>query len=97
MSAQSKKSKSTAVLPARYGKIAIPLSDINSSPFLLSAEVRSILRCSKRTLIRLYKGYRDVDGKFRRPVLGSIKRGNTVLFETSEVNRFLAARTRMAA
>jgi intein-encoded DNA endonuclease-like protein len=70
---------------------------VTSSPFYLSAEVRSILRCSKRTLIRLYKGYRDAEGKFRRPVLGSMQRGGRILFEKSEVSRFITARTRRAA
>ena len=79
----------------QYSAVAVP--EINSSPFLLSAEVRAILRCSKRTLIRLYKGYRLPDGKFRRPVLGSVHRGGRILFEKSEVSRFIVARTRVAA
>lgn len=82
-------------LQKKYPAIILPAT--NTSPFLLSVEVRAILRCSKRTLIRLYKGYRDADGRFRRPVLGSVHRGGRILFEKSEVSRFLAARTRMAA
>jgi intein-encoded DNA endonuclease-like protein len=76
---------------------AVVLPTTNSSLFLLSVEVRAILRCSKRTLIRLYKGYDDANGKFRRPVIGSVHRGGRVLFEKSEVSRFIAARTRVAA
>jgi len=76
---------------------AVILPATISSPFLLSTEVRAILRCSKRTLIRLYKGYADANGKFRRPVIGSVHRGGRVLFEKSEVSRFLAARTRVAS
>ena len=75
---------------------AVVLSATNS-PFLVSAEVSAALRISKRTLIRLYKGYDDANGKFRRPVIGSVHRGGRVLFEKSEVSRFLAARTRVAA
>lgn len=83
---RSQKKHPTVILPAT-----------NSSPFLLSVEVRAILRCSKRTLIRLYKGYEDTNGKFRRPVIGSVHRGGRVLFEKSEVSRFIAARTRVAS
>ena len=82
---------------ARRKQLPVVIPTTNSSPFLLSAEVRAILRCSKRTLIRLYKGYEDANGKFRRPVIGSVHRGGRVLFEKSEVSRFLAARTRVAA
>ena len=73
------------------------LPEIISSPFLLSAEVRIVLRCSKRTLIRLYRGYTKPDGRRMRPVLGSVRRGSRILFAKTEIERFIAARTQVAA
>lgn len=61
--------------------------------FLLSAEVRSILRCSKRTLIRYYKGYTKTDGRRVRPVLPSVRRGGTILFPKSAIDAYIAERT----
>lgn len=69
-----------------------PFVESGSSPFLLSAEVCSILRCSKRTLARYYKGYVNADGRRVRPVLGSVRRGGRILFAKTEVERFIAAR-----
>jgi hypothetical protein len=65
--------------------------------FLLSAEVRSLLRCSKRTLIRYYKGYERSDGTHVRPVLTSVRRGGAVLFPKSVVDSFITNRTVVAA
>jgi hypothetical protein len=75
----------------------VSIPEINSSPFFLPAEVCSLLRCSKRTLIRYYKGYVNVDGRRVRPVLGSVRRGGRILFAKTEIDRFLAARTQVAA
>jgi hypothetical protein len=81
----------------RRSKQRVILPEINSSPFLLPVEVRSILRCSKRTLIRYYKGYSNANGRRVRPLLGSVRRGGRILFAKTEVDRFIAARTAVAA
>lgn len=65
----------------------------NSSPFLLSAEVRSILRCSKRTLIRYYRGYKRPDGTRVRPVIASVRRGGAVLFARAVIESYITRRT----
>jgi hypothetical protein len=60
--------------------------------FLLSAEVRQLLRCSKRTLIRYYRGYRKSDGTRVRPVLASVRRGGAILFARAAVESYLSRR-----
>ena len=61
--------------------------------YLKFNEVKAILRCSDRTLSRLYRGNRKPDGTFVRPVLGYVRRGGTILFAKSEIERFLVKRT----
>ena len=61
--------------------------------YLLSAEARELLRCSKRTLIRLYHGYHTLDGSWVRPVLSSVRRGGRILFERTAIESFMQNRT----
>jgi len=63
------------------------------SPFLSSAEVRTILRCSIRTLKRMYLGDRRPDGSRVRPVLSVVRRGATVLFARTAIEAYIARRT----
>jgi hypothetical protein len=61
--------------------------------YLLSGEVRQLLRCSKRTLIRYYKGYVNTNGHRVRPVLTSVRRCGAVLFPKTAVDAYIAKRT----
>lgn len=67
------------------------------SPFLNSVETRNLLRCSERTLIRLYKGYsrKNDDGSYQfvRPALSVTRRGGRVLFAKAGLEKFIAVRT----
>jgi hypothetical protein len=65
---------------------------IATSPLLTFAETRQVLRCSARTLFRLYKGYRKPDGAFKRAELCHVRRGGSVLFLKSDVEKYLTAR-----
>jgi hypothetical protein len=64
--------------------------------FLTSAEVQAVLRCSKMTLYRYYRGYETKKGTFKRPILSHIRREGRVLFAKSEVVKFLTARMVLA-
>jgi hypothetical protein len=77
----------------RAKKTPAVIPETKSSSFLLSAEVRSVLRCSKRTLIRYYKGYTKKNGARVRPVLPSVRRGGNVLFAKSMIDAYIAKRT----
>lgn len=74
---------------------APPPIDIYNLPHshLTSVEARSALRCSERSLLRLYMGYHRSDGTFTRAALGFTRRGGRVLFAKSEIIRYLEART----
>jgi Helix-turn-helix domain len=69
------------------------LSFATLPPYLKFNEVKAILRCSDRTLSRYYRGDRKPDGTPVRPILGYIRRGRSILFAKTELERFLAART----
>lgn len=77
----------------RTKKTAVP--EI-ASPFLTAAEVRVILRCSQRTLMRMIHGYDRSDGGFTRPSLSVTRRGRTILFRKSDIESYVAARTTVA-
>ena len=80
-------------LPNRSPNRSIPQPSFFASLYLTSAEVQAVPRCSKRTLIRYYQGYKKPNGVYVRPVLGVFHRGRNVLFARSEVQRFITART----
>jgi len=63
------------------------------SDFLLSVEVRQLLRCSKRTLLRMIHGYYREDGSRVRAVLPFIRRGSRLLFAKSAVDAYINKRT----
>ena len=77
---------------------APPAIDLYNFPYshLTSIEARSALRCSERTLLRLYMGYHRSDGTFTRAVLSFTRRGGRVLFPKAELIRFLDSRTAVA-
>jgi excisionase family DNA binding protein len=60
------------------------------SPFYTSAEVRTILRVSKRTLIRWTTSA-------KRPRLAFVRNGHKILFPKADVDRYISARTTLAA
>ena len=60
---------------------------------LTSSEVANLLRCSPRSIIRLYRGYTRPDGTFVRPVLGYTRRGRNILFSKHQLEKYLLART----
>jgi hypothetical protein len=70
---------------------------VGASPFLTPDEVRKILRCSKRTIIRYYNGYVKKVGTRVRPVLAALRRGGNVLISKFELQRYIDARTGVAA
>jgi hypothetical protein len=61
--------------------------------FLLSTEVESYLRISKRTLLRMIHGYTREDGRRVRAVLPFVRRGGRLLFPKSVVDAYVANRT----
>jgi hypothetical protein len=73
------------------------VTPVPASPFHTPAEVCAILRCSKRTLIRMYKGCKKKDGAFVRPVLAAVRRGGSILISKYELERYIAARSTVAA
>jgi hypothetical protein len=66
---------------------------VASPVFLVSAEVRDTLRCSKRTLLRMVHGYYRDDGTRVRAVLPFIRRGSRLLFAKSAVESYITKRT----
>jgi hypothetical protein len=79
-------------------KTAPEIPDFAMLPlYLTCAEVRGIFRISERQLRRYYRGDSKPDGKggmvFTRTVLGHTRRGGTILFEKTQIQKFLAART----
>ena len=67
-----------------------------ASPFLTAAEVRIILRCSQRTIMRMAHGYTRPDGGFTRSSLPVTRRGRSILFRKSDIENYVAARTTVA-
>jgi Helix-turn-helix domain len=61
--------------------------------FLLSVEVRQLLRCSKRTLLRMIHGYNREDGSRVRAVLPFIRRGSRLLFTKAAIDAYITKRT----
>ena len=92
----STKKQQFAVLPFKSG-----------DPLLTFGEVCSLLRCSKRTLLRYSHGYirqtkNPLTGKYEnvarvRASLGFVRRGGNILFPKSAVEAFIAKRTVNAA
>jgi|HubBroStandDraft_6_1064221.scaffolds.fasta_scaffold12215_4 excisionase family DNA binding protein len=58
--------------------------------YLTSSEVCDLLRISKRTLIRWTT-------RAKRPRLTFVRNGRRILFPKTDINRYIAARTTMAA
>ncbi len=70
-----------------------PKKSVAPPVFLLSAEVQTYLRISKRTLLRMIHGYTRDDGSRVRAVLPFIRRGSRLLFAKAAVEDYLRRRT----
>ena len=66
---------------------------ISKPVFLLSGEVQSHLRISKRTLLRMVHGYTRPNGSRVRAVLPFVRRGGRLLFAKSAVDSYVGSRT----